>query len=240
LIVANGLFHAEAATGGYAATGLGTRAGMAVLIVLITLVGGRIVPSFTRNWLAKRSPEGLPAPFGRFDKLALALSLTALAGFLAVPTAAATGWLCLAAGIVHAVRLGRWRGWRTLAEPLVTILHVGYLFVPVGFLLLGGSILAPDAMPRAAALHAFLAGAVGVMTLAVMTRASLGHAGRPLHAGAGPVLFYLAIVGAAVSRIAAGFMPSSRALLHLAAAAWIAAFALFTIVYGPLLARRRR
>jgi len=119
------------------------------------------------------------------------------------------------------------------------ILHVGYVFVPLGLLLLGAAVLAPGLVPRAAALHALLAGAMGVMTLAVMTRASLGHTGRPLHAGPATVAIYaLAAIGA-VARIAAGFQPGEVALLHVSAAGWIGAFALFVIAYGPLLLRRR-
>jgi len=239
LVVANGAFHLTATTGGAAATGYGARAGIAVIVLLITLVGGRTVPSFTRNWLARRPPGPMPAPFGAFDRIAVVAGALALAAFVTAPWAAATGWLALLAGVLHLARLARWAGWRTFAEPLVMILHVGYVFVPLGLLLLGAAVLAPGLVPRAAALHALLAGAMGVMTLAVMTRASLGHTGRPLHAGPATVAIYaLAAIGA-VARIAAGFQPGEVALLHVSAAGWIGAFALFVIAYGPLLLRRR-
>lgn len=238
LVVANGIFHVEAA-GGPASSGVGMRLGLAVVMVLIVIVGGRIVPSFTRNWLARRAAGAMPAPFGRFDKIAIAAAVIALLASVATPGALGTGLLAALAGVLHVVRLVRWAGWRTGAEPLVTILHVGYAFVPLGFLLLAGAILLPSEVPRVAALHAFLAGAMGVMTLAVMTRASLGHTGRPLHAGGGTLAIYALAVAGAAARVAAAFAPGATWLLHLSAGGWIGAFILFAVLYGPLLLQRR-
>ena len=203
------------------------------------LIGGRIVPSFTRNWLVRRPPGRLPTPMNRFDVAAVALAVFALAAWVAAPEARATVAACLAAAGIHAVRLGRWVGWRTAGEPLVAILHVGYLFVPVGFLTVAIAAVAPGVLTPSAALHAWTAGAVGVMTLAVMTRASLGHTGRPLTAGRATIAIYLAVIGAAVLRVASGFVPSQPALLHLSAALWIASFAGFAAAYFGVLARPR-
>jgi uncharacterized protein involved in response to NO len=175
----------------------------------------------------------------RFDAGALALAAVALAAWVAAPDARATAAACLAAAAAHAVRLGRWAGWRTGAEPLVTVLHVGYLFVPLGFLTVALAILAPSLLTPSAALHAWTAGAVGVMTLAVMTRASLGHTGRPLTAGRATTAIYLAIVAAAALRLASGFAPGQPALLHLSASLWIAAFAGFAAAYFAILTRPR-
>ena len=186
------------------------------------LIGGRIVPSFTRNWLARRPPGRLPTPMNRFDAAAVALAVLALAAWVAAPAARATAAACLAAAGIHAVRLGRWAGWRTAGEPLVAILHVGYLFVPLGFLAVAIAAVAPGVLTPSAALHAWTAGAVGVMTLAVMTRASLGHTGRPLTADRATSAIYLAVIAAAALRVASGFAPGQPALLHLSAALWIA------------------
>ena len=175
LLAGNAVFHAEAALTGTA--GYGTRLGVAAALGLIMLIGGRIVPSFTRNWLARRGPGRLPAGFSRFDALSVAAAGLALAAWIAVPGADVTGALLLGAGLLQALRLARWAGERTGAEPLVLVLHVGYAFVPLGFLLLGAAILLPGVLPPSAALHAWTAGAISVMTLAVMTRASLGHTG---------------------------------------------------------------
>jgi uncharacterized protein involved in response to NO len=175
----------------------------------------------------------------RFDAAAVALAVFALAGWVAAPEARATAAACLAAAAAHAVRLGRWAGWRTRAEPLVMILHVGYLFVPLGFLTVAVAILAPSLLTPTAALHAWTAGAVGAMTLAVMTRASLGHTGRPLTAGRATSTIYLAVLAAAALRLASGFAPGQPALLHLSAALWIAAFAGFAAAYFGVLTRPR-
>ncbi|HSG55968.1 MAG TPA: NnrS family protein, partial [Paracoccaceae bacterium] len=184
LIIGNGIFHWEAASGAYAAQGYGLRLGLAAALMMIALVGGRIVPSFTRNWLVKRGGSALPAPpMQRFDKLALAVLLVALLLWIVRPQAETTGVALMLAGLLHLVRLMRWRGGRTVREPLVWVLHAGYLFLPLGTLGLGADLILPGAVGMAAAQHLWMAGAIGVMTMAVMTRASLGHTGRPLTAG---------------------------------------------------------
>lgn len=240
LFCGNALFHAEAIGGGGATNGYGERLGIGVAILLITVIGGRIIPAFTRNWLARREPGRLPVSFNRFDMVSMILAGAAILLWMAAPRQPLTAFLCLAAGALHAWRLTRWAGERTAAEPLVLILHIGYAFVPLGFVAIGCAILAPTTMPTSAALHAWTAGAIGVMTLAVMTRASLGHVGRPLHATSGTVFVYACAVAAAVLRIAAGIGPAPTILLDLAGAAWIAAFGGFAVLYGPLLVRPRQ
>jgi uncharacterized protein involved in response to NO len=234
LIAANVMFHLEILWRGTA--DYGVRIAIAAVVALIMLIGGRIVPSFTRNWLVRQNPGRLPQPFGRFDALALAGSVLALVAWIALPQHVVTGVLLLAAGVVQSVRLARWAGDRTLADRLVLVLHVAYAFVPLGFLLLGAAILGPSYWSTSAALHAWTAGAFGLMTLGVMTRASLGHTGRDLVASIPTQLIFLAALIAALSRIAAAFAPSVL-LFHIAAFAWIAAFAGFAAVYGPLLIR---
>jgi uncharacterized protein involved in response to NO len=177
---------------------LGNRLGVATLLMLISFVGGRIVPSFTRNWLAKQRPEvSPPAPFDIFDRIMLATTAPALALWVAAPEAAAAHWLELAAGLALAMRLARWRGQATLREPLLLVLHVGYGWLALGFLLLALDALIP-LLPETTALHALTAGAIGTMTLAVMTRASLGHTGRSLIAGPGTTAIYVLITVAAL------------------------------------------
>jgi uncharacterized protein involved in response to NO len=131
ITVANGLTHLEAL--GWANTGpLGLRLGTAVVIVLIGLVGGRIIPSFTRNWLAKRHSARLPAPFERFDVATVAATIVALVWWAFMPDSAAVAPLMAIAGAANLVRVARWQGHRTFAEPLVWVLHVGFLWVPIG------------------------------------------------------------------------------------------------------------
>lgn len=218
----------------------GVRAGIALVIMMISLVGGRIVPSFTRNWMSKKGwTEGLPGQPDRFDKVALAATGAALLAWLFAPLAAVTGLLLALAGALQLVRLARWRGWRTVSDPLVLVLHVGYLWVPVGLVLLAASVL-ETAIPRTAAIHALTTGAMATMILAVMTRAILGHTGRELRADAATVAIYVLITLGAIVRVAAPLgLVGYRMGLEAAGGLWIAAFVLFLLAYGPILFRSR-
>jgi uncharacterized protein involved in response to NO len=218
----------------------GIFAGIALVVLMISLIGGRIVPSFTRNWMARQGiKDSLPAQPGRFDHAAIAVTAVALVAWIAAPGAWPAGALLVAAGLLQAGRVARWGGLRTVRDPLVFILHVGYSWLPVGLLLLGASILEP-AVPRAAAIHALTAGAMGTMILAVMTRASLGHTGRDLKAGAPTAALYALVTVGALLRVAAPFgLVDYMAGLEAAAAAWGGAFLIFLAVYGPMLVRPR-
>jgi uncharacterized protein involved in response to NO len=143
----------------------------------------------------------------------------------------------LLAGLLQGVRLVRWAGDRTLADRLVLVLHVAYAFVPLGFLLTGAAALT-SAVPASAGIHAWATGAIGLMTLAVMTRASLGHTGNALHAGPATQAIYALILLAAVLRVIAAFI-GSLALIETAGGLWIAGFAVFVLAYGPLLTLRK-
>ena len=238
LLAANIAFHGLILSG--AAADISLRGAIGALIALITLVGGRLAPSFTRNWLVKQGAAALPAPFGPPDAVAIGCSVLGLLAWIAIPDGAVTGALALVAALALTWRLARWRGWLTWREPLLLILHLGYGFVPLGFALLAGTTLWPAMIPASAAVHAWTAGAIGTMTLAVMTRASLGHTGHALTATPGTVAIYLAILLAAVLRIAAAFSGDWRmALLDGAGTAWMAAFLLFAINYGPMLCTPR-
>lgn len=234
LIAGNFVFHYEML---YAdGADYGVRIAIAAVIGLIVLIGGRIVPSFTNNWLAKNRPGRLPKPFSRFDAVAILAAAVAFVLWVAAPASPATGTVLVAAGILHVFRLMRWAGDRTLADPLVFVLHAAYAFIPLGFVLNGLAALS-DLVPASAGIHAWTAGAAGLMTLAVMTRASLGHSGRPLAASRSTQVIYLLAGLAAVTRIAAAF-GGGMFLLHLSALAWIGAFGGFALVYGPLLVGR--
>lgn len=238
LLAGNAVFHWEVISG--SAGGYGMRIGLAATLMLIMLIGGRIIPSFTRNWLARRKPGRLPVPFDKSDMAVMGLSGAALMVWITSPDAPATAWLAVAAAGLNVLRLSRWAGDRTVAEPLVLILHIAFAFVPIGFGLLALSIFMPSLVAATGALHGWTAGAVGLMTIAVMTRASLGHTGQPLTATRSIQGIYLAATVSALARIIAAFHVWREPMLHLAATAWITAFVVFTIVYGPLLTRRHR
>lgn len=234
----NLIFHIEAAA--YGTSNYGKRLGIAAAILLITLIGGRIIPSFTRNWLARKGPDNLPAPYGKFDLAAIALSALALFAWVAFPENILTAAACTLAGILQLLRLARWKGYRTLAEPLVAVLHVGYFFVPAGFLLMAIAIGEPSAVPPVAAIHAWTAGAVGLMTLAVMTRASLGHTGQPLTASNAIIAIYASAALGATARILAATGVLPQIMLDAGALGWMLAFLGFVLCFGPLLVKAHR
>ncbi|SIO30355.1 NnrS family protein [Vannielia litorea] len=228
LWLANIAYHAEAALAGTAWHG--HRAGIALLIFLILLIGGRIVPSFTRNWLVQRGATALPVPFSRFDGLSLAGGALALVSWVAAPESLATAVLCGLAALLHLGRLARWRGHATWRSPLLLMLHLAYLFVPLG--LAAASAAALALTTEATATHLLGIGAIGGMTVAVMMRATMGHTGRPLVAG--PLLtaaFGLTLL-ASLLRAASDLMPGGPAL---SALLWTAAFALLALRLGPAL-----
>jgi uncharacterized protein involved in response to NO len=236
LLVANALTHADAI--GLVATGqLGQRLGIGIVILLIGLVGGRIIPSFTLNWLKKRGNSNLPVGFGALDRGTLGLAAAALTLWVVAPESPIAGAALIAAGVASLVRLARWRGHLTLAEPLVWSLHLGFAWVGVGLLLVGLSAFLRD-IPPAVGLPALTAGAMGGMTVAVMTRATLGHTGRLLTADRWTAAIYLLIAGAAVLRVAAPFLADVYLpLLWISGLAWSTAFGLFVVHYGRMPSR---
>jgi uncharacterized protein involved in response to NO len=236
--VANALVHLEPVAGIDSGTGL--RLAIGAFAFLIALVGGRIVPSFTRNWLAKRDPGRRPAKASDADRAVVALTGVATLAWTVHPGHAATGALAGAAALANAWRLARWQGHRTWREPLLLVLHVGYAWLAVGLGLIALAALTP-AVSQTAALHALTAGAMGVMPAAVMTRATLGHTGRALTAGAGSAVLFALLTLAAALRVAAPMGGGWYLdLLGASALAWIAGFGLFVALYGPMLLKPRR
>jgi uncharacterized protein involved in response to NO len=237
-IISDLLMHLES-LGMPVPSGLGWRLGLAAPILLISVIGGRIIPNFTRNWLIKRHSVRLPAAYSAVDRAALGLLCGGLAIWAVLPNFRLAGIILVVAAILNAWRLVRWAGDSTWAEPLLFILHVGYAWVAIGIALLGLSIV--DArVPVASAIHALTAGAIGTMILAVMPRVTLGHTGRELIANRATVSVFVIISAAAITRVAASWHPDHMMiLLALSAVCWIAAFGLFEIVYGPILLARQ-
>lgn len=235
LLAGNAVFHVEAHLEG--AAQYGTRVGIAASVLLVMLIGGRIVPSFTRNWLVTANPGRLPASLGTYDKVSISTAGAALVLWVVLPEHALTGAALVACGILQAIRLARWAGDRTWRDRLVLVLHVAYGFIPLGFVLVGLSALALG-VPAAAGIHAWAGGALGLMTLAVMSRASLGHTGRALAASLPTQMVYGLAVISVVARICASAHAAwSLPLLVVAALAWMAAFIGFAVTYWGVLTR---
>ena len=229
-------FHLDHRAGLRPVDGGGFRLMLGMAVMMIALIGGRIVPSFTRNWLVRQGRAERPAPpMQGFDRLALGGLL--LAVLLWVFEARGAGVALLFAGVLHLVRLARWHGPLTWREPLLGVLHLAYLFVPLGSFGLGLALLLDT--PSGLALHLWTAGGIGLMTLAVMTRASLGHTGRELHAGPATQAIYLALALAVAFRLLAGPLIPPHLAYALSGSLWIAGFAGFVAVYGPILLRPR-
>lgn len=239
LACANLAFHYEDATRGFA--DYSQRGALALVVTLILLVGGRVTPSFTNNWLARAGSSKRPAPFGRFDAAAMALAVVALVAWTFAPEAQATGLLALAAGLGSLGRLSRWRGLAARRDALVFVLHAGFGLAAAGFLVAAASVFTPSAVPYDAVVHVWAVGAAGLMTLAMMTRATLGHSGRALVASPATKAAYALILTALGLRVALSLLPQLQTpLLYGAAFAWAAAFASFVWGYWALLARRPR
>ncbi|PRY83221.1 NnrS family protein [Donghicola tyrosinivorans] len=234
LWLANVLFHVEAMNAGTADHG--RRFGMALQIFLIMLIGGRIVPSFSRNWLAQRGAKSLPTAFNRFDAVCLVIGAAILVGWVAAPVGMGTAVLAGLAAVLHLFRLARWRGHDTWRSPLLLMLHLAYLMVPMGLAAVSASAL--DLIAQNVGAHVLGIGAVTAMTVAVMMRATMGHTGRALIAGRALASAFALVLTAMVFRVTAGQV-TIGALdgIDLAAVAWTAAFAILAWRLGPWLLR---
>jgi uncharacterized protein involved in response to NO len=226
-------------TGAIPLPDLGWQIGLSIVLLLISVIGGRIIPSFTRNYLSKQGVRsGLPTQADKFDLFVIGATAFALLAWMSGPATAVIGAILLAAAALQLFRWVRWRGYRTFADPLVLVLHVGYLWLPIGLALLGCSLI--GWIPRSAAIHALTAGAMTTMILAVMTRASLGHTARPLKANTATVIIYILVTAGAVLRVAASLRAIDYNLgIEVAGTVWGAALLLFLIAYAPVLWRPR-
>ncbi len=227
---------------GLARVDVGWRLGLAIMLLLIGLIGGRITPAFTRNWLAVQGDARAAHVItpNRQDALILLATTLALGLWVARPLDPWTGWPLVFLGGLHLLRMSRWQTGAARGEPLLFVLHLGYAWYAAGFLLMGAAlVLAPAESPQA--LHAWTVGAIGTMTLAVMTRAALGHSGEPLVADGWMVGMFILVTLAALLRLAVGLMPPwMRELIHMSATAWALAYLLYLLRLGPVLLRVRR
>ena len=208
-------------------------------LLLVTIIGGRIVPSFTGNWLRQQGHSNLPVNSDLVNRSAVLLTI--LVGLAAsfIPLQPLTGWLAFAAALAHGFRLGRWKGFATTSNPLLFVLHAAYFWLPIGYVLLGCATFGWLFTPTAA-LHALTMGAIGSMVLAVTTRVALGHTGRPLKAARATVVAYWVFTFALLVRVLGPLTGIDYlVLIDLSAAGWILAFAIFTWVYWPILSRAK-
>jgi uncharacterized protein involved in response to NO len=232
LSLANMLFHIEVI--GDTSPDLAIRLGIGAYVLLVTIVAGRILPSFTRNWINQFGRTDFPVPYNSFDAATIIIGVVALALWACLPDSTATCGTAGVAAVLNMIRLLRWRGWTTWLEPILFVLHVTFLFVPVGFAAI--SLQAPGWLPEVAVLHIFAIGTISMMMLAVMTRATRGHTGRKLKSSRMTNISYILLGCVALVRPFAELVPGlNTEILAVAAIGWTAAFGLFVVEHAPLL-----
>ena len=215
------------------------RVAISIILMLLVIIGGRVTPAFTGEYFREQQIASPLAASSHLDGVSILFVLIAALVWIVQPEGRVTGMLFAMAGVANVIRLSRWRGWMAWHEPLVFILTVGYGWAALSLLALGGA--AVGVLPAANAVHVLTSGAVGAMTLAIMTRASLGHTGRPRHADLMTVVIYALVNLGAMFRVfvPASEVPTDMTNLFLAAAAigWSGGYLLFALIYGPILLR---
>ena len=236
----NLLIHLDLAGVGGTIGFTGLRLGAYALAIFVVIIGGRIIPSFTSNYLSAHGSRVKIVFNSRIDKVAMLAPPIVLLADLFLTQGVTSGLLFLALALVHFKRLLNWHPLSTRSEPILWVLHAGYLWLAVSFALIALADLG-HLLPRMAAFHGLTAGAIGSLMLGVMSRAALGHTGRLTIASPAMVLAYGMINAAVLIRIVALAVPSLNAstMLLASGALWIGAFALFFWVYTPILARPR-
>ena len=236
LFAANLLFHLEQLNVLDSGVAKSQTLCLGTVILLIAIIGGRVVPAFTTNALRNQGETDLPVNHLPVNLLGIVLVAVMVVADLAAPDTPMAGWLALAAAGANVLRLAQWKGLKTLGQPILWVLHLGFLWLVVGLALKGMAVLDFGIGPQAAT-HALTAGAIGTMTLAIMSRAALGHTGRPLVVGSWTVLAYVLISLGALVRVVVPiwfFEVYNQGMLF-AGLAWAGAFAVFAVVYWPVL-----
>lgn len=232
LFVFNAIYHLEI-IGAVTAGGASMRGAILTVVLLVSLIGGRIIPAFSGNWLKAKNDKGpLPAAFGRLDLASLISTALALICFVLIPYTDITGAVLIIAALLHTVRLSRWQTLKISNEPLLLVLHIAYAWIPIGFLLLGASSFL--SVSPSAGLHALTIGAISTMIMAVAIRAGKGHSGRALTSDARINLTFILITLTAISRVSSSLLTYDW-LMQLSGLLWLAAFLAFLVVAAPIL-----
>ncbi len=213
-----------------------SRVAIGLVLVLVTVIGGRIVPAFTGNALRRAGAEPAIASRKWLEVATIGSTVLLVVVDLFRPDGLAAGIVAAVAAVAHALRLSGWKSFRVRGEPILWILHVAYAWIPVA-LALKACLLLGEFSWAAKWQHALTYGAFATMILAVMTRASLGHTGRPLVVSRAIAVAYVTLTVGALLRVFGGAIVPDHYLLTLSASglAWVIAFAIFVWVYAPIL-----
>jgi uncharacterized protein involved in response to NO len=214
---------------------LGLRVAMDLVLFMMVVVGGRVIPMFTNNGV----PGAQAARHPLVERASLSVVLAVIAADIAMAAGPLVALLLAIASVVHVARWLLWQPWRTLGAPLVWVLHVAYLWIPLHFALRALAELGH--VDASLATHALTLGAIGGLTMGMMTRTARGHTGRTLQADAFDIACYLLVLGSAAVRVVGPmlFPNAYLAWVVLSAAAWSAGFGLFALRYWPMLSRPR-
>lgn len=214
------------------------RGAIMVVLLIATTIGGRIIPNFTRNWLIKNRPECLmmPVALNLFDRIVMGLTAVFAVIWLYDTHFKITGVVSIILGFLHLIRLFRWQGLKTWKDPFISVLHVGYAWISLSFILLGISNLT-EMLVFGSGIHGFTIGGFSLLIVAVGSRAALGHTGRALKIGNSMKLAYLLIILAAVFRVSATHIMGYREMIIISAICWVSGLAHFLICYWPVLTK---
>jgi uncharacterized protein involved in response to NO len=235
LTIANLLFHGARLGLLSFETTAPIHAAILVIVMIESVIGGRVIPGFTANALSGVKPVIEP----RRDRICITVTALACVGWVLHLPASLLASLAFAASAAQVVRLAGWKPYRTLHKPLLWILHVSYAWIAFGFLLLGFA--AAGKVTVSAAFHVLAVGSMAGLIIGMITRTALGHTGRPLNAGKAELVMYLLVQGGVAARFAAAIEAFGvrNAALVVAATCWSAAFVLYVAIYGPYLLTAR-
>lgn len=235
IMVGNLGFHGTVLAGGDPQLWLS--AAVAGYVALVLIIGGRIIPSQTRNWLSRREAGSMPVAYNRFDAGVIGISVLGLALWTLAPEAPATAVLALVAAGLNVARLARWRGLAVRAEWLLLVLHLAYGFVPLGFLAIAAA--TAGLLQPVSALHVLTVGVIAMMMLAMMARTTRGHTGHALMASRMTILSCLSLFAAALARPLAD-LTGWPGLMEASGVLWILAFVLFILEHAVMLTLKRK
>ncbi len=209
-----------------------------IVMVMIAIIGGRVTPNFTRSWLRTQNIEENIRSFPLIEKLAIGSLVVNAALELFIPDSFTIYAVALFAAIIHLIRFSQWNSLKTLNNPVLWVLHLGYFWLVVSLFLKAFEGWLD--IPYHLYLHAFTLGAVGSYMLGIMSRAALGHTGRVLSVSLPITTAYRLILVAVLIRIATPFYPEYFVEGMVSAIIlWSAAFALYVWVYVPILTSPR-
>ena len=235
MALANLLVHLELLGYTQNSARAGNFLGLDLIVLLIVIMGGRVIPFFTERALAGVVPRRWPV----IEWFSASSAMGFLLAELILPDSMLTGGLAALAAVSNGVRLIGWYTSRFWSAPLLWVLHLGYAWIVAGFCL--KALASAGAIAPQFTIHAFTVGGIGALTLGMMARVSLGHTGRPLRV-AKPVAFAFVLINFAAA--ARGILPilfpeQMSLLVAVAGGLWIAAFAIFSVIYTPVLIRPR-